>query len=57
MLSEEAKNKNLFDTTDDVELELAPEIEKDFIISGSKEDNIKIKIEASGVVTPKLAKR
>ena len=56
MLSEEAKNKNLFDTTDDVELELAPEIEKDFIVSGSKEDDIKIKIEASGVVTPKLAK-
>ena len=56
MLSEEAKNKDLFDTTDGMELELASEIEKDYTVSGSKQDNIKIKLEASGVVTPKLSK-
>jgi len=56
LLSEEAKNKDLFDTSEDVELELADEVETDFTVTGSKVEDIKVKIIASGVVTPKISK-
>ncbi len=56
LLSEEAKNKNLFETTEDVELELADEVETDYTVTGTEDSNIKIKVEASGVVTPKISK-
>jgi hypothetical protein len=56
MLSEEAKNKNLFETSEDVELELADEVDAKYTVTGSKEESIKVKLEASGVVTPKISK-
>ncbi len=56
LLSEEAKNKDLFETSEDVELELADEVETDFAVTGSKVEDIKVEITASGVVTPKISK-
>jgi len=56
LLSEEAKNKDLFETADNVELELASEIEIDLTVSGSNKENVKVKLEATGVVTPKVSK-
>lgn len=56
LLSEEAKNKNLFETTTDVELELADKVETDYTVTGTKDSDIKVRVEASGVVTPKISK-
>jgi hypothetical protein len=56
LLSEEAKNKDLFETSDDTELELADDVETSFTVTGTKADSIKVKVEASGVVTPKISK-
>ena len=57
LLSDEAKNKNLFETAENVELELADDIETKYSVTGSKIDDLKIKMEASGVVTPKIDKQ
>jgi hypothetical protein len=56
MLEEEAKNKDLFDTADGVELELADDFGADFSVSGKENDSIKVKVSASGVVTPRIDK-
>lgn len=56
MLSEEAKNKDLFDTADGVDLELADDFESDYSVTGTKVDSVKVKVNATGVVTPKIDK-
>ena len=56
MLSEEAKNKDLFAATGDIELELAEEIDTDFTVTGKTTASIKVKVQATGVVTPKVDK-
>ena len=56
LLTDEAKNKDLFENGNDVDLELADDINTDFSVTGKDASSIKVKMDASGVVTPKIDK-
>jgi hypothetical protein len=56
MLTEEAKEKNLFETDKDWELELDTEIEKEITVVENNSAGIKIKLVATSSVKPKVDK-
>ena len=56
LLTAEAQSKNLFDSTDNLELTLGDNIEKELTVVQSTADSISIKLVAKGSVQPKIDK-
>lgn len=56
LLREEATANNLFDTEDDLELELGDNIEKELKVDNSDEDIVSINLIAKSSVRPKISK-
>ena len=56
LLTKEAKDKNLFETDKDWDLELDKEIEKEISVIESNEQGVKIKLIAKSSVKPKVDK-
>ncbi len=56
LLREEAIVNNLFETEDDIELELGDNIDKEITVEDSEDDSVQIKLVAQSSVRPKINK-
>ena len=56
LLRQEAMEKNLFETEDDIELVLGDNVEKKLTVDETVTDSVQIKLEASSTIKPKVDK-